>query len=100
MAETEEALRAEVLGVCRTYCHQVWNKALNQAGVEASSVLRKAESVYYPQVIRASSFSSSKADTPPEVADLEKSSTKKVPPSFGSPPKVAEQPRMNKKKPR
>ena len=48
VAETEEAFRAEVTGVCRNYCSQVWYEALNQAKVEASSVLRKAESVYYP----------------------------------------------------
>ena len=46
VAETEEALKAEVPWVCRTYCAQVWDEALNQVGVEASSVLRKAESVY------------------------------------------------------
>ena len=51
VAETEEALWAEVSGVCRNYCLQVWNEALNQAGVEASSVLRTAESVYYPPAI-------------------------------------------------
>ena len=33
VAETEEALRAEVLRVCRTYGLQVWNEALNQAKV-------------------------------------------------------------------
>ena len=49
VVETEEALGAEVSGVCRTYCAQVWDEALNQAGVKASSVLRKTESVYYPQ---------------------------------------------------
>ncbi|KAK9999178.1 hypothetical protein SO802_018781 [Lithocarpus litseifolius] len=54
VAETEEALRAVVSGVCRTYCRQVWLEALNQAGVEASSALRKAESVYYPAAIRPS----------------------------------------------
>ena len=48
VAETEEALRAEVMGVCRTYCLQVWNEALDQAKVEASSSLRKVENVYYP----------------------------------------------------
>jgi len=62
VAETEKALRvrAEVLGVCRNYCLQKWNKALNQAGVEASSALRRAESVYYPPAIRASGSTSSK----------------------------------------
>ena len=48
VTEIEEALKAEVLEVCRTYCLQVWNEALDQTGVEASSVLRKAKSVYYP----------------------------------------------------
>ena len=88
---------SEVLEVCRTYCFQVWNEALNQAGVEASSVLRKVKSVYYPQAICASSYSSSKVNTPPKVADPEKSSPSKVPSSSGSPQKVAEQPGVNGK---
>ena len=29
VTETKEALKAEVSGVCRTYCLQVWNEALN-----------------------------------------------------------------------
>ena len=29
VAETEDALRAEVPGVCRLYCAQVWDEALN-----------------------------------------------------------------------
>ena len=48
MAETEEALKAEVSEVCKTYCSQVWNETLNQVEVKASSILRKAESIYYP----------------------------------------------------
>ncbi|XP_065617525.1 uncharacterized protein LOC136062437 [Quercus suber] len=48
VAETKEALRVEVSGVCRAYCLQVWNEALNLAGVEASSALMRAENVYYP----------------------------------------------------
>ena len=90
MAETEESFRVEVSGVCRNYCLQVWNEALSQAGVEASFVLRKAESVYYPPAIRASSSSSSKVDTPPEVANPKNNSPNKVPPSSNSTPKVAE----------
>ena len=42
VVETEEAFRAEALEVCRNYCLQEWNKALNQAGVEAASALRRA----------------------------------------------------------
>ena len=97
MAETEEALKVEVSRVCKTYYFQVWNETLNQAEVEASSVLRKAENVYYPQAICASSFSSSKADTPLEVANPEKSTLKKIPPPSGNPPKVVEQPGVNEK---
>ena len=52
VAETEDSLRAEVPAVCRTYCALIWDEALNQAGVEASSVLRKAKSIYYPPAIR------------------------------------------------
>ena len=74
VAETEEALRAEVLEVCRNYCLQVWNEALNQARVEASSSLRRAESVYYPPAIHASSSSRSKANTISEEADIGKDS--------------------------
>ena len=35
-------------GVCKLYYSQVWAEALNQAGVEASSELRKAKNMYYP----------------------------------------------------
>ena len=53
VAETKEALKAEVLKVCRFYCLKVWNEALDQVGVEASSALRRVESVYYLLAIRA-----------------------------------------------
>ena len=90
MAETLEALRAKVSKVCRNYCILVWNEALNQVGVEASSTLRRAESIYYPSAICAPAFGSSKADTPSEVAELKKDSLDKVPLSSGSPSKEAE----------
>ena len=77
--------------VCRNYCLQVWNETLNQARVEASSKLRRAECVYYPLVIRAPAFASSKVGTPSEVAELKKDSPEKVPLPSGSPPKEAEQ---------
>jgi len=48
VVKTEEVLRAEITGVCRNNCSQVWYETLNQAGIKASSMLRKAESVYYP----------------------------------------------------
>ena len=63
MAETEETLQAEASGDCKTYYLQVWNEALNQVGVDASSTLRRAENVYYPPAIWALGRSSSKVET-------------------------------------
>ena len=96
VAETEKALRAEVSEVCRTYCSQVWNEALNQAKVEASSVLRMAESVYYPLVIRDVS-SGSRTDTTSEVIKVSKDSSASVPTSFDKPAEKAEHPKVIEK---
>ena len=52
VAETENALRAEVLAVCHAYCAQTWEEALNQAGVKASSALRIAESIVFPLALQ------------------------------------------------
>ena len=41
----------------------MWNEALNQVGVDASSILRRAENVYYPSAIWALGCSSSKVET-------------------------------------
>ena len=65
----EETLRAEVPMVCRIYCAQTWNEALNRAGVEASSELRKAENVFYPTPIRASDPPSSQAEDIPSTTN-------------------------------
>ena len=39
VAETQAILKAQVPRICRLYCSQVWNEALKQAGIEASSDL-------------------------------------------------------------
>ena len=68
VAETQATLKAQVPRVCRFYCSQVWNKALKQAGVEASFDLWKAELVYYPSAIREDAPSNSEVrDAPEEV---------------------------------
>ena len=59
VVETEAALKAQILGVCRLYCSQVWNEALKRAGVDASSDLWKAECVFYPLAIRENATPSS-----------------------------------------
>ena len=52
MAETEDALRAEVLVVCRAYCTKTREEALNRAGIDASSELRKLENIIFPPVLQ------------------------------------------------
>ena len=68
VAETEAALKAQAPRVCRLYCSQVWNEALKQDGVDASSNLWKAECVFYPLAIREDAAPSSEVqDAPKEV---------------------------------
>ena len=86
MVETEEAFRAKASEVCKFYCLKVWNEALNQAGVKASSALRRAKNVYYPLAIRALSSSSCKADTASKEADEGKESPTKNLPIANIPP--------------
>ena len=52
VAETEDALRAEVPTVCRAYCPQTWEEAFNQAGIDASSELRKPENIIFPPALQ------------------------------------------------
>ena len=69
VAETQAVLKAQVLGVCRLYCSQVWNEALKQVGVEVSSDLWKVENVYYPSTICEIAPASSEAEVAPEEAE-------------------------------
>ena len=69
VAETQATLKAQVPGVCRLYCSQVWNEALKQAGVEVVSDLWKVEHVYYPPAIRKAAPSSSEVRDAPEEAE-------------------------------
>ena len=89
VVEIKEALKAEVLGVCRNYCLQVWNEALNEAKVETSSILRKAKSVYYPPAIQVFGPTSSRTNASPKVAEVGKASPAKALASFDNPSKVA-----------
>ena len=52
VAETEDALRAKVPAVCRAYYTQTWEKALNQAEIDASSELRKPENIIFPPALQ------------------------------------------------
>ena len=50
--ETEARLTAEVMVVCRNYCAETYNIALDRAGVPSDSDLRRVDKVYYPADIR------------------------------------------------
>ena len=52
VTETEDALRAEVPAVCRAYCTQTWEEALNRAGIDASSKLKRPENIFFPPAIQ------------------------------------------------
>ena len=72
MAETEDALRAEVPTVCRAYCVQNWEEALNRAGIDASSELRRPKNIFFPPAIRVpSSAFGQKEAAPPVTKSLE-----------------------------
>ena len=52
VAVTEDTLRAEVPAVCHAYYTQTWEEALNQAGIKASSELRKPENIVFPLALQ------------------------------------------------
>ena len=52
VAGTEDALRAEVPVIYRAYYAQTWEKALNQAGIDAFSKLRRPENTVFPPTIQ------------------------------------------------
>ena len=85
IAETEKALRAEVLEVCRIYCARTWSEALNHAGVEASSELRRPENVFYPEAIRPSVLQPRQADAPSPVINLNEEVLPRNSPPRGQP---------------
>ena len=70
----------------------MWIEALNQAGVEAISVLWKADRVYYPPTIWEFFLSGSRTDTTFEVAAAGKDSTTNISTSSDGSAEEAEQP--------
>ena len=78
VADTQASLKAQIPGVCRLYCSQVWEEALKRAGVEASSDLWKAESVFYPPAIREIASTSSEAMSAPQEAEAAQSEAAQI----------------------
>ena len=52
MLETEARLTAKVTVVCREYCAETYNQALDRGGIPADSDLRRVDQVYYPEDFR------------------------------------------------
>ena len=50
--EMKARLIAEVTVVCREYCVETYNQALDQARIPADSDLRRVDQVYYPEDLR------------------------------------------------
>ena len=50
--ETEARLTAKVTAVCREYCAETYNQALDRARIPADSDLRRVDQVYYPKDLR------------------------------------------------
>ena len=80
VAETEDALRAEVPAVCQAYCAQTWEEALNRAGIDAFSELRRPENVFFPPAIQAPSSASGQKDVAPLVTKSSKDAQLQNPP--------------------
>ena len=87
MAETDDTIRAEVPDVCRAYCAQTWEEALNQAGIDASSKLRRSENIFFPLAIRAPGLAPNQKEVAPSVTKLAEDAQLQNPP----PPSQQEQ---------
>ena len=48
----ETRLTTEVTAVCREYCAETYNQALDRVEIPADSDLRKVDQVYYPKDLR------------------------------------------------
>ena len=83
--ETETRLTAKVTAVCREYCAETYNQALDRAGIPVDSDLRRTDQVYYPEDLRENTT------TPPPPAVLH------LPPPDGSLP--AQKPSQDTKVP-
>ena len=81
VAETEDAFRAEVPVVCREYCALTWQEALNRAGVESSSELRKFENIYFLPAIRASTPFAPQGEISSTIVDPSREVQVRIPPS-------------------
>ena len=65
--------------MCRAYCAQTWEEALNQAGIEASSELRRPERIIFPPTLQIPK----QTEIAPHVPQPAKEAILQHPPSIG-----------------
>ena len=63
--------------MCRAYCTQTWEEALNWAGIDASSELRKPENIIFPFALQIPN----QKETAPPVSQPTKEAQSQHPPS-------------------
>ena len=78
VVETKDALRAEVPTVCCAYCTQTWEEALNRAGIDTSSKLKRSENIILPPALQNSN---QKEATPPATQSAEEAQPQHLPSS-------------------
>ena len=71
VAEIEDALSAEVPTVCHAYCAQTWEEALNRAGIDASSELKRPENIFFPPAIQVPKQKEAAPHVIPPVEDAQ-----------------------------
>ena len=64
--------------MCHAYCTQTWEEALNQAGIEASSELRKPENIVFPLAFK---IPSQKEAAPPVSQPIKEAQSQHPPPT-------------------
>ena len=77
VAEIEDALRADVPIVCCAYYTQTWEEALNWAGIDASSELRKPKNIIFPLALQIPN----QKEAAPQVSQLAEGAQPQHPPS-------------------
>ena len=63
--------------MCRAYCTQTWEEALNRAGIDASSELRKPENIIFPFALQIPN----QKEAAPPVSQPTKEAQSQHPPS-------------------
>lgn len=90
ITKTAQSLTAQLKDVAQAFCLEVWNEALNAAGVSAKSNLSEAYKVYYSPALCIAPNSAPPSPNPRSVSSVPKSTTTSTTPPYSG--KEKEQP--------